>query len=159
CPPTIVEAGGKRQLIAWHAQAINSLDPETGQVYWSHPLETYAGMAIPTPRKLGDTVFFTAAQNTAGMLKLAPHKPAAQVVWSNNKLQAAMHSVFSTPVYEDGHLYGCTNEGELVCLKADTGERVWGTFAPNNNQKLRSGDLFLVKNGDRFFLFTEKGDL
>jgi hypothetical protein len=26
-------------------------------------------------------------------------------------------------------------------------------------QKLRSADIFLVQNGDRFFLVTEKGDL
>lgn len=35
CPPTIIEAGGKRQLIIWHPESVNSLDPETGKVYWS----------------------------------------------------------------------------------------------------------------------------
>ncbi len=30
CPPTIVEAGGKRQLIIWLSDTLNSLDPETG---------------------------------------------------------------------------------------------------------------------------------
>ena len=33
----IYEIGGKRQLILWHPQAVNSLDPETGKVYWSIP--------------------------------------------------------------------------------------------------------------------------
>ena len=70
-----------------------------------------------------------------------------------------MYSVFSTPFFDEGYLYGCASDGELVCLKADTGDKVWGTLAPNNNQKARSGDTFLVKNGDRFFLFSEKGDL
>src|SRR5262249_20674420 len=53
CPPMIYEGGGKRQLIIWHGEAVNALDPETGAVYWSQPLKTYAAMAIPTPRKLG----------------------------------------------------------------------------------------------------------
>jgi outer membrane protein assembly factor BamB len=159
CPPMIYEAGGKRQLIVWHAEALVSLDPETGKVYWSEPVSAYAAMSIPTPRKLGDRLFITSAMNTAMLLRLATDRPHAEVVWSKNKQQEAMHSVFSTPFFEDGYLYGCTNDGELVCLKADSGERVWGTMAPNNNQKARSGDTFLVKNGDRFFLVTEKGDL
>jgi hypothetical protein len=35
CPPMIYEAGGKRQLIIWHPESINSLDPATGKLYWS----------------------------------------------------------------------------------------------------------------------------
>src|SRR6516165_4064883 len=40
-PPQIIEAGGKRQLIIWHTDAIAGLDPETGKVNWSidYPLE------------------------------------------------------------------------------------------------------------------------
>ena len=30
-PPMIYEFGGKRQLILWHPQAVNSLDPVTGK--------------------------------------------------------------------------------------------------------------------------------
>jgi outer membrane protein assembly factor BamB len=30
CPPMIYRAGGRRQLIIWHPEAVNSLDPETG---------------------------------------------------------------------------------------------------------------------------------
>src|SRR5207245_663969 len=34
-PPVIVEAGGVRQLIIYHTEAVNSLNPETGKLYWS----------------------------------------------------------------------------------------------------------------------------
>ena len=37
CPPMIFEVGGKRQLIIWHPESVNGLDPETGKVYWSQP--------------------------------------------------------------------------------------------------------------------------
>jgi outer membrane protein assembly factor BamB len=33
-PPVIFEIGGKRQLIVWHTESVNSLDPETGAKYW-----------------------------------------------------------------------------------------------------------------------------
>ena len=32
--PTMIEAGGTKQLLVWHATSINSLDPETGKPYW-----------------------------------------------------------------------------------------------------------------------------
>src|SRR5881394_2661807 len=54
CPPMIYEFNGKRQLILWHPEAVNALDPQTGKVYWSHKLEARSGLSIPTPRKSGD---------------------------------------------------------------------------------------------------------
>jgi hypothetical protein len=46
------ESGGNGPLILWHPKAANSLDPETGEVYWSVPFKSRAGMTIATPRKL-----------------------------------------------------------------------------------------------------------
>ena len=33
----IWEIGGKRQLIIWHPEAVNGLDPKTGKVFWTIP--------------------------------------------------------------------------------------------------------------------------
>ena len=44
----------------------------------------------------------------------------------------------------------------VACFAAGAlffGQRAW------QRQKAPSGDVFIVKNGDRFFLVTEKGDL
>jgi outer membrane protein assembly factor BamB len=158
CPPMIYEAGGKRQLIAWHAEAVNGLDPETGQVYWSQPLATYSGMAISTPRKRGDSLFLTGYPQSAMMLRLHAEAPAADVAWKGDK-KTGLYSVFGTPFFDDGYVYGASADGKLVCIKADTGARLWESAAPNNGKKAPSGDPFLVKNGDRFFVVTEKGDL
>src|SRR4029079_15599930 len=35
--PSIIEAGGRRQLLIWHPEAICSLDPESGKEFWSVP--------------------------------------------------------------------------------------------------------------------------
>ena len=56
-PPSIIEAGEKKQLIVWHSEAINSLNPENGNVYWSIPLKPDYGMSIMAPRKHGDYLF------------------------------------------------------------------------------------------------------
>ena len=163
-PPVICEAGGKRQLIIWHPQSLNSLDPETGALHWSEPGKANAGMAIATPRQLGDLLYVTSFYNGSVMMRLDPGKPAATKLWQSKKASErdtdALHTVMSTPFLEDGYIYGVCSYGQLRCLKADTGERVWETFAATTGDKpARWANAFLVKNGDRFFLFNEKGDL
>jgi outer membrane protein assembly factor BamB len=162
--PIIYQAGGKRQLILWHPEAANSLDPETGEVYWSVPFKSRSGMTIATPRKLGDFLFFTTFYSGSLMLRLDSAKPAAATAWRtlkiNEKDTTHLNAVMCSPFLEDSFIYGVCSYGQLRCLKADTGERVWETFrATTSGEPVRWANAFIVKNGDRFFLFNEKGDL
>jgi outer membrane protein assembly factor BamB len=157
-PPMIYELGGKRQLIVWHGDAVNGLDPETGQVYWTHPAKTYMGMSIASPRQVGDDVFVTAHPNLALLLRPKGDGTTTDVVWRGDN-KTGLASVFSTPFVEDGYLYGVHTGGMLCCVKAVTGERLWETAEPVAGKRLGSAECFLVKNGDRFFIFNEKGDL
>jgi len=165
CAPAIFEAGGKRQLIVFHPQAVNSLNPETGEVYWSQTCNIQAGMTIPTPRKLDDYLYLTCFYNGSMMFHLDSTHPAATPLWQSKKVSEmntdALHSTMSTPFLENGYIYGVCSYGQLRCLKAETGERVWETLAATtpDGKPVRWGNIFLVKNGDRFFLFNEKGDL
>src|SRR6202008_3525538 len=49
CPPTMIEVGGKRQLLIWTPNSLYSLSPADGQVNWSFPLEPNFGMSIVAP--------------------------------------------------------------------------------------------------------------
>ena len=161
CPPMIYEFGGKRQLIIWHPEAVNALDPETGKTYWSHRVEARSGLSIPTPRKSGDRLFLTSFYN--GSLMLRVDSDAASVVWQSTKVSEkdtdGLHSIIPTPFIADGYVYGVCSYGQFRCLKADTGERIWETFAPTTGKSERWGNAFITKNSDRYFLFNEKGDL
>jgi outer membrane protein assembly factor BamB len=164
CSPIIYEAGGKRQLILWHPEAANSLDPNTGELYWTVPFKSRAGMTIATPRKLGDSLFFTAFYSGSLMLRLEAAKPEATIAWRTLKVSEVdttqLNAVMCTPFLEAGYIYGVCSYGQLRCLKMDTGERVWETFqATTSGEPVRWANAFIVKNGDRFFLFNEKGDL
>jgi outer membrane protein assembly factor BamB len=162
--PMICEAGGKKQLIIWHPESANSLNPETGEVYWSEPFKSRAGMSIATPRQLGDELFFTCFYNGSLMVRLASDKPAESPMWrtekESEKNTTQLNAVMCTPFLEDGYIYGVCSYGQLRCLKAETGERVWETFQPTTSgEPVRWANAFIVKNGSRFFLFNEKGDL
>jgi hypothetical protein len=67
-----------------------------------------------------------------------------------------------TPVIRDGFIYGVCSYGELRCLRLEDGRREWQTLAATSGgetPKERWANAFIVAQGDRYFLFNEKGDL
>jgi outer membrane protein assembly factor BamB len=167
CSPVIIKAGGARQLIVWDPESVNSLNPVSGKVYWSLPSSApiRAGMTIATPRQMGDDLFLTCFYNGSWMLQLDKDRPAATTLWQSQRVSEkntdALHSTLSTPFLEDGYIYGVCSYGQLRCLKAATGERLWESLAATtaDGKEVRWGNAFIVKQSDRFFLFNEKGDL
>jgi outer membrane protein assembly factor BamB len=162
--PAMIEAGGKRQLIVFHSEAVNSLDPQNGRLYWSVPFKSNMGLGVATPRKLGDRLFVTSFFDGAMMLHLDPGQPAASTAWRTEKPgerdTTHLNAIICTPFLEDGYIYGVCSYGQLRCLKADTGQRVWETFqATTSGGPVRWANAFLIKNAGRFFLFNENGDL
>lgn len=162
--PIIVEAGGRRQLILWHPEAANSLDPATGEVFWSVPFQSRTGLSVATPRGIGDLLFFTSFYNGSLLLRLDSARPAAAAVWQTRQVSESktthLNAILCTPFLEDGYIYGVCSYGQLRCLKAATGERLWETFkATTSGEPVRWANAFIVRNGSRFFLFNEKGEL
>ncbi|MBS0263350.1 MAG: PQQ-binding-like beta-propeller repeat protein [Planctomycetes bacterium] len=161
-PPTLIEAGGTRQLLIWHTQALNGLDPETGRVYWSVKLEPQFGMSIMAPRQLGDKLFAGGIGGVSVLLQLAADKPAVTELWRGS-MKTGASPVNATPFLENGFMYAVDQPGTLMGVNLENGQRVWETFKPisedPNARRISSGTAFLVKNGERFFLFAETGNL
>lgn len=161
CPPTMIEHGGRKQLLIWHAESLNSLDPLTGKPHWSVPLVPDFGMAIAAPRQLGQHLYASGYGDAAVLLKLADQSPAVEEVWRGEP-KSAVYSANVTPFLEEGMIYGCDiSSSALMGVRLADGRRLWQTLAPTLGEggRGRYGTAFLVKHRDRFFLFTEKGDL
>ena len=159
CPPTMIKAGGRNQLIIWHPESVNSLDPESGKVHWSVPLEPQYKMSIATPRQLGDYLFVGGHTDQCVLIKLGKTTPSAEEVWRGAR-DKGLGPINSTPFLEDGYLYGVDRKGELRCVELKTGKRLWTSFAAiPGDGPLNCGTAFLVKNEDRFFIANEAGDL
>src|SRR5262245_36301177 len=165
CAPTIIEAGGARQLIIWHGEALNSLDPKTGKLHWTFPFVTHTGMAIMLPRKDSDYLFAGSVFGNTVCLKLAADQPAAAEAWRGPKDMkgSALFPTNMTPFVEDGVLYGVDQPGQFRAVKIATGERLWESWLPltgeAESRPVYTGTVFVVKNGARFFMFNERGEL
>lgn len=160
CPPSIIEAGGVRQLLEWTPEAVYSLNPETGEEYWSQPLKPDYGMSIMMPRKSGDYLFASGIGEVGALFKLNPNKPAASVEWKGTP-KNAVYCANMTPIVDNGTMYGVDCKGgQLRAVDFDTGKRLWETFAPTTGKERGGhGTAFLVKNGKKYFIFSETGDL
>jgi outer membrane protein assembly factor BamB len=167
-PPILIEAGGKRQLIVWHSESINGLDPATGRVYWSQPYPTEGEPERPAPtiaqvRRSGNLLFLASYYHGPLMLKLAPDRPAVTVLWKDKTKKRTrpigLHCLMSTPVIKDGYIYGVCANGELRCCDAKSGDQLWETYAAVGGRKTDCGTAFLVPQGGRFVLFNDSGEL
>lgn len=158
--PVLIEHGGKTQLIAFLADSLNSLDPDTGKKYWSLDIEPSYGMAIMMPRLHGDRLFAAGIDHVGLMVKLDPHQPSATEDWRGDN-KHGIYPVCPCPIVEqDGVMYGVDRRGELRGVDFKTGNRLWQTLEPTTNDRpVNSGTAFLTKNGDHYYLFNETGDL
>lgn len=160
-PPTLIDAGGVRQLLIFHGTSLNSLNPDTGKPYWTQPLATSFAMAIMAPRKGGDYLFAGGHSGRSVGLKLDAGRPAVTTAWKGSR-DVGLAPVSGTPFVEDGIVYGIDGDGTFRAVRIATGERLWGTGKPVNGKDAGSayeGATFVTKNGNRFFLFGENGDL
>lgn len=159
-PPTLIEAGGKKQLLIWDAQKLHSLDSENGKEYWSMPLEPSYGMSIMAPVRSGNLLFASGIGQIGAMFELDSKQPAAKQLWKGNP-KNAMYCANSTPYFDGEYVYGCDcGKGTMVCFRASDGERMWETFEPTGGgtNRISHGTCFLNKVGDHYFLLSETGD-
>lgn len=162
-PPTLIEASGVTQLLIFHGGGISSLNPDGGELYWFQPLSTAFSMAIMAPRKGGDFLFAGGHSGKSLGLKLDAAKPAVTVAWQGSRT-TGLAPVSGTPFVEEGIAYGIDGNGIFRAMRIDTGERLWATAKPVNGQDgdkrgANEGATFVTKNGNRFFIFGENGDL
>ncbi len=117
-------------------------------------------MAITTPRRLGSHLLIT-GYGAGALLKLDDARPGAETVWRCGP-KTGLLCANSTPFLQRGMIYGCDVEtGALLGVRLEDGARQWETLQPTigGERRGRYGTAFLVKHEDRFFLFSEKGDL
>lgn len=160
--PIIIEAGGTRQLIVWHAGALASLNPNDGELYWEQPFKIRMSTPIATPSWVEPHIVVSAYFSGARLYELDQERPVSKLVWKGDSDSAVdtdkLHSLMAAPVIDGDYIYGFCSKGELRCLRRSTGERVWvSQEATVENAGNVSG--FIVRHEDRYFINNDRGEL
>jgi len=169
-PPVVFEAAGRRQLIVWYDVGISGLDLQTGEPIWMHPFPANGSpqrpcVSIATPRIIGNHLYITNFYHGSVLLELAPDH--VREVWStekDRKHENDLNTVMATPVAKNGYLYGVAGNGEIRCIDLETRIVQWRDenvlqVAGKSNAARGFATLFFIEHQDRFFLFTDQGEL
>ncbi|MEO1529145.1 MAG: PQQ-binding-like beta-propeller repeat protein [Planctomycetota bacterium] len=164
CAPTLVKAGGVEQLIVFHPQGVQALNPLTGESYWDVPVAPSYEMSVAIPVVDGDRMYVSSIHTEAVMLELGRDTPTAKELWRGEP-KNAVHCSNAAPMFVDGVVYGtdCL-QGSLIAVQGDTGDRLWETFEatkPGEKRFAKHGTAFITRLGEsnRYYLMSETGEL
>ncbi len=148
--PLVAELDGRRQIVIFNRESVSGHDPGSGVELWRYPWSAQQpNVAMPVPIG-GDRLLVSSGYGLGSkLLELSAGDDGgmtAELVWESPRLKAK----FTNVVVHDGKVYGL-DDGVLVCLDPETGERCWKRGRYGHGQMILAGDLLLV--------LSEKGEL
>lgn len=126
--PILIEVGGEAQLVIFGGQTINGLDPDTGEILWSHAHDTTGDMNNSTPIWGADGLLFVSSSYDGGsrVLRLTAREEDTGVeeLWFSERLRV----MIGTAIRQGDMVLG--NSGvfgpQLVtALDIHSGEVLW----------------------------------
>jgi outer membrane protein assembly factor BamB len=147
--PVLATLAGHSQLLVQGREKLAGVDPASGDVLWSQPVEAFRGMNILTPTTFADGILTSTYGGKTLLYRPRPEGDQWQVetAWTE-KSQGYM----SSPVIIDGKAYLHLRNQRFVCIDLATGERLW---ASNPYGAYAS----LVAQGDRILALDSGGEL
>jgi len=160
--PILIRQAGRSVLVCWTGENVVGLDPATGKVHWVYPFPPQKMVInVPTPVVEGERMFLSAFYDGALMLRLDPDELKVEKLWrrrgQSEIVTDALHAMIATPYFQGDYVYGVDSYGQLRCLRADNGDRVWEDLTAT--PKARWSNIHMVRNGRNVWMFNERGDL
>jgi outer membrane protein assembly factor BamB len=148
--PLEATLAGVRQILILNEASVTGHDPATGRILWQYP---WPGQQPTVAQPLvlsGDRVLLSAGYGVGSKLLQitggADGGLSARLVWETPQLKAK----FTNLVVRDGVVYGL-DDGILVALDAESGQRRWKSGRYGHGQVILAGDLLIVQ--------TEEGEV
>lgn len=164
--PVLMEQNGRQSIVCWTGDSVAALKPDDGTVLWRYEFRPRnMPIGVATPIIQGDQIFVTSFYDGSLMLKVSDDGAAVEKVWSavgpNERATKSLQSIISTPIWIGDYIYGVDSYGQLRCLEAGTGERVWENL--DAVPRARWSTIHFVKNGKEpdaaIWMFNERGEL
>src|ERR1051325_5536207 len=141
--PMLVELAGRRQIVVVSSYRVVGLAPENGALLWSYSWDTDNGINVSQPVIVDRNRFFISSGYGKGAalveVKGSGNSYTASTVWENKN----MKNKFNSSVLHNGYVYGL-DEGILVCLDVNTGERKWKDGRYGYGQVVLAGNHLIV---------------
>lgn len=148
--PMLVELAGRRQIVVVSASRVVGLAPANGALLWEYAWDTDNGINVSQPIMVDQNRFFISSGYGKGAalveVKGSGNSFTASTVWENTN----MKNKFNSSVLYNGYIYGL-DEGILVCLDVNTGERKW------KDGRYGYGQIILA--GSHLIVTSDKGDV
>ncbi len=164
--PVVITQAGERVLVCWTSANVVALNPQTGTLHWLYTFAAEGVMAaIATPTFYQNELFVAHFRRGALLLKLSPDALEAELGWyrtGKDELNTdAIQPAMSTPVRIGDYIYGVDSYGELRCIDAGNGDRIWEDLSAV--RKARWSTIHFVRHpvsaDNRVWMFNEHGEL
>jgi outer membrane protein assembly factor BamB len=120
--------GGEPQLIfTSEAHGVTAVEPQTGRVIWE-VASALPARVVSSPVIVGDLIIGTCGKGGAGV-QLAAVRPGSadhpEQAALAYKLKGKSAPYVPTPLVKDGLLFTFHDQGDVSCLRVETGEVLW----------------------------------
>jgi outer membrane protein assembly factor BamB len=169
CPPLIVKAGGRTELVMSGSKCVAGYDPDSGKQLWiiDGPTEQFvAGLVY------GQGLYFlTTGFPEYHLMAIRPggkgNVTHSHVAWHHARLPSKEASYVPSPVFHDKYFFVVSDQGFLSCFEAKTGKRLWiHKLGRRHRSSLlcaggllyvtsTEGDTYVVRAGPKFELVAE----
>lgn len=148
--PVVANLAGIRQVVVLNRAVVTGHSAQDGAVLWRFPFTEGKPPCISQPLAIGNDQIFVSVGYGEGCGLYKIRKSAggytADEIWKTPRLK----SKFSNVIHYGEYLYGL-DDGTLVCLDLQDGQRKW--------KKGRYGHGQLLLFGDNLLILSEKGEL
>lgn len=174
--PKLTTIDDRRWCFMFARGGLVGFEPTKGEIDFRYPWRSrlLESVNASTPVVVGNEVFISETYSIGSSL-LSVENGSYDVVWKDDRLkrEKAMRAHWNTPIYVDGHLYGCSGrnppDADLRCIEWKTGKPTWIERAeyPSRSSLLyvdghfivleEYGTLQLIKaNPEKFELVSEQ---
>lgn len=156
-PPTIIEYADARQLILLKPDSVSAVNPADGSEYWSVPYDATSGSIIMSPVMVGQYLYVAGYSSKNLLLKMNSDNPGVTEMWRDKRNMISPVNVQPTVI--DNIVYGFDQKGVMRAIQIPDGEKLWESSDVIGKRPSGSDTALFVRQADRFWFFTELGDL
>jgi len=126
--PVLIRVDGQDQLVAAMSDEVIGLNPDSGELLWTHPHSTSWGLNISLPLWSSDNILFVSSAYNGGCMALELHvidgKTTVKELWTTNRMRVHIGNLLRI----GDTLYGSSGDfgpAPLTALDARTGKVIW----------------------------------